>query len=115
VVPLDGFNELLQVSGASQSDYLERIADFQRYENDQGRPMIMLVTSRTAVADRARPVTGTVAVRLEPFRDSQIAQWLAVWNAANASGLAVRAGAALSSATGRGRLPIARQLVRRSH
>jgi hypothetical protein len=30
------------------------------------------VTSRTAVADRARPVAGTVAVRLEPFRDTDL-------------------------------------------
>jgi hypothetical protein len=90
VVLLDGFDELLQATGASQSDYLEKIADFQRREADQGRPVVALVTSRTAVADRARAVAGMVAVRLEPFRDNQIAQWLAVWNAANVSGLAAR-------------------------
>ncbi len=90
VVLLDGFDELLQATGASQSDYLEKIADFQRREADQGRPVIVLVTSRTAVADRARAVAGMVAVRLEPFRDNQIAQWLAVWNAANAPRLAAR-------------------------
>ncbi|MGB6163502.1 MAG: hypothetical protein WBF75_13220 [Pseudonocardiaceae bacterium] len=90
VVLLDGFDELLQATGASQSDYLEKIADFQRREADQGRPVVVLVTSRTAVADRARPASGMVAVRLEPFRDNQIAQWLAVWNAANASPLAAR-------------------------
>jgi hypothetical protein len=50
--------------------------------------VIVLVTSRTAVADRARPVAGTVAVRLEPFSDNQIARWLAVWNAANSPHLA---------------------------
>ena len=90
VVLLDGFDELLQATGASQSDYLEKVADFQRREADQGRPVIVLVTSRTAVADRARAVAGMVAVRLEPFRDNQIAQWLAVWNAANAPQLAAR-------------------------
>ncbi len=90
VVLLDGFDELLQATGASQSDYLEKIANFQRREADQGRPVVVLVTSRTAVADRARPVAAMVAVRLEPFRDNQIAQWLTVWNAANASGLAAR-------------------------
>ncbi|MGH3898235.1 MAG: NACHT domain-containing protein [Pseudonocardiaceae bacterium] len=90
VVLLDGFDELLQATGASQSDYLEKIADFQRREADQGRPVIVLVTSHTAVADRARPVAGMVAVRLEPFRDNQIAQWLTVWNTANAPHLAAR-------------------------
>ncbi|MGH3772201.1 MAG: NACHT domain-containing protein [Pseudonocardiaceae bacterium] len=90
VVLLDGFDELLQATGVSQSDYLEKIADFQRREADQGRPVVVLVTSRTAVADRARAAPGMVAVRLEPFRDDQIVRWLAVWNAANASGFAAR-------------------------
>ncbi len=90
VVLLDGFDELLQATGVSQSDYLKKIADFQLREADQGRPMVVLVTSRTAVADRARPVAGMVAVRLEPFRDTQIAHWLSVWNAANAPNLAAR-------------------------
>ncbi len=87
---MDGFDELLQVTGVSQSDYLEKIAGFQRREADQGRPIVVLVTSRTAVADRARSVAGMVAIRLEPFRDNQIAQWLAVWNAAHAPHLAAR-------------------------
>lgn len=90
VVLLDGFDELLQATGASQSDYFQKIADFQRREADQSRPVVVLVTSRTAVADRARPAPGMVAVRLEPLRDDQIAQWLTVWNAANSSGFAAR-------------------------
>ncbi|EWM12083.1 ATPase [Kutzneria sp. 744] len=83
VVLLDGFDELLQATGASQSDYLEKVALFQEREAAQGRPVAVLVTSRTAVADRARPVEGTVAVRLEPFQDQEVALWLDVWNSAN--------------------------------
>ncbi|HEX4814188.1 MAG TPA: ATP-binding protein [Nonomuraea sp.] len=90
VVLLDGFDELLQATGVSQTDYLHRVVDFQRREADQGRPVAVLVTSRTAVADRARLVDGMVAVRLEPFSDSQIAQWLEVWNEANAESFAAR-------------------------
>lgn len=90
LVLLDGFDELLQATGVSQSDYLEKIADFQRREADQGRPLVVLVTSRTAVADRARAAPGMVAVRLEPFRDNQIAQWLTAWNTVNAAGFAAR-------------------------
>jgi hypothetical protein len=56
MVMLDGFDELLQATGVSQSDYLEKVAEFQRREADQGRPVAALVTSRTAVADRARAV-----------------------------------------------------------
>jgi len=54
VVLLDGFDELLQATGVSQSDYLLKLARFQQREADQGRPVIVLVTSRTAVADRVR-------------------------------------------------------------
>ncbi|CAM5347390.1 hypothetical protein GCM10010329_41390 [Streptomyces spiroverticillatus] len=84
VLLFDGFDELLQATGVSQTDYLLRIAKFQQREADQGRPVYALVTSRTAVADRARCPEGTVAVRLEPFAEPHIRRWLTVWNAANA-------------------------------
>ena len=84
VVLLDGFDELLQATGVSQSDYLLRLARFQQREADQGRPVIAIVTSRTAVADRVRYPQGTLALRLEPFRDEQIETWLRTWNACNA-------------------------------
>jgi hypothetical protein len=90
VVMLDGFDELLQATGVSQTDYLMRIEGFQAREADQGRPVAVLVTSRTAVADRARPVDGMVVARLEPFRATQVGLWLGVWNKANTAGLASR-------------------------
>src|SRR5262249_34616033 len=82
--------ELLQATGASQSDYMEKVAEFQRREAGQGRPVVVVVTSRTAFADRARSVWGMVAIRLEPFRESQVRQWLQVWNDTNGAHLAVR-------------------------
>lgn len=86
VVLLDGFDEFLQATGVSQSDYLEQVARFQEREADQGRPVVVVVTSRTAVADRMRiPAGGAVAVRLEPFDDAQVGRWLDVWNGANAA------------------------------
>jgi hypothetical protein len=85
VVLLDGFDELLQATGVSQSDYLEKVVRFQERESDQGRPVAVIVTSRIAVADRAHvPHGGAVALRLEPFTDDQIRHWLGVWNEANA-------------------------------
>jgi hypothetical protein len=90
VIMLDGFDELLQATGASQSDYLEKVADFQRREADLGRPTAVLITSRTVVADRARGVADTVAVRLEPFGDAQVRDWVGIWNSRNAAALAAR-------------------------
>ncbi|MGC4895431.1 NACHT domain-containing protein [Micromonospora sp. DT31] len=84
VVLLDGFDELLQATGASQTDYLRRVAAFQRREADQGRPVAVVVTSRTSVADRAQPPPGTVAVRLEPFDETRVDAWVRTWNRVNA-------------------------------
>ncbi|MEU2700425.1 NACHT domain-containing protein [Micromonospora aurantiaca (nom. illeg.)] len=84
VVLLDGFDELLQATGVSQTDYLRRVAEFQRREADQGRPVVVVVTSRTSVADRAQPPAGTVAVRLEPFDAPRIDAWVGTWNRVNA-------------------------------
>ncbi|MFI2713065.1 NACHT domain-containing protein [Micromonospora sp. NPDC018662] len=84
VVLLDGFDELLQATGVSQTDYLRRVAAFQRREADQGRPVAVVVTSRTSVADRAQPPSGTVAVRLEPFDEPRVDAWVRTWNRVNA-------------------------------
>src|SRR5262249_37824397 len=99
VVLLDGFDELLQTTGVSQSDYLERVETFQRREADLGHPVAVLVTSRTAVADRARPARDMVTVRLEPFGTTQITRWCTVWNAANAEWLRSRNLLPLSTAS----------------
>ncbi|MGW6271731.1 NACHT domain-containing protein [Streptomyces sp. NPDC055060] len=85
VVLLDGFDELLQATGVSQSDYLQKVAAFQQREATHGRPLAVVVTSRTAVADRARLSPGGVAIRLEPFSDAQVTRWLELWNRTNAA------------------------------
>jgi hypothetical protein len=93
IVLLDGFDELLQATGVSQTDYLAKVATFQRREEVQGRPVAVVVTSRISVADRARAPEDMVAMRLEPFDADRVTAWLKTWNAANvghfaASGLA---------------------------
>jgi hypothetical protein len=99
VVILDGFDELLQATNIGQSDYLEQVVRFQEREADQGRPVAVIVTSRTAVADRARiPPAGAVAVRLEPFDERQVSRWLEIWNAANAAFFAGRGSSPLPAA-----------------
>jgi hypothetical protein len=54
---LDGFDKLVQATGAAQSDYLEKITLFQQREAVHGRLAAVIVTSRTAVADRVRVPT----------------------------------------------------------
>jgi hypothetical protein len=92
VILLDGFDELLQATEVSQSDYLETVARFQEREASQGRRAAFLITSRTAVADRARvPGGGVACIRLEPFSPDQVEIWLTRWNRDNSAYFANRA------------------------
>ncbi|AGM05930.1 NACHT domain-containing protein [Amycolatopsis keratiniphila] len=84
VLILDGFDELVQATGTSQSQYLEQVREFQWNSNVQGRSISVIVTSRTIVADRARVPRGTVALKLEPFNTAQITAWVDKWNIQNA-------------------------------
>ncbi|MFD5401745.1 NACHT domain-containing protein [Streptomyces griseorubiginosus] len=88
VILLDGFDELLQagaqkIGQGRQWSYLREVKEFQAREAQQGRPLIVIVTSRTVVADRADIPATSPVVRLEPFEETEIERWLAVWNAIN--------------------------------
>lgn len=90
VVIFDGFDELLQATGVAQNDFLLRVQEFQEREARLGRPLAVIVTSRTAVTDRARFPHGTTAIRLEPFNERQISAWLNIWDQLNRDSLAGR-------------------------
>ncbi|TDD31648.1 hypothetical protein E1287_25650 [Actinomadura sp. KC06] len=110
VILFDGFDELLQATGIGQSDYLEQVARFQEREADQGRPVAVIVTSRTAVADRARiPFSKLAVVKLECFDAAQVAAWLTVWSDHNADQLAARGLRPLSPAAALAQSELARQ------
>jgi hypothetical protein len=83
VVLLDGLDELLQASEHDRSRYLEDVMGFQEREAMQRRPVVAVVTSRTVVADRVRIPDGTTIVKLDPFNDDDIAEWLGRWKRAN--------------------------------
>ena len=83
VVLLDGFDEMLQATGVSQTDYLVKVRAFQQREFAQGRPVAAVVTSRIAVANRARIPDETVAVRIESFSPRQVTEWLDMWRDVN--------------------------------
>jgi hypothetical protein len=85
VVMLDGLDELMNATNAQESDYLHRVHEFQSREMELGRPVAVIVTSRTSVADRARRPDGSIVIELAPFNEPQIDRWLRVWNAENAA------------------------------
>ena len=88
VVVLDGLDELLQASNSDRSGYLQEVMEFQRLEAEQERPVIVVVTSRTVVADRVDIPRGTTVVKLDTFEESDIAEWLSRWREANAAAIA---------------------------
>ncbi|TMR98505.1 NACHT domain-containing protein [Nonomuraea basaltis] len=89
VILFDGFDELVQ-GGVNRYDYLAQLQEFQRREAGLGRPVAVIVTSRTVVADRIRFPEGLLALELQPFEDDQVRQWLDIWDQANRALLARR-------------------------
>ena len=77
VVILDGFDELLQATGVMHYDFLTDVQEFQKREQAVGRPLAVIVTSRIAVTDRALIPHGATVIKLEPFNEAQIKDWLA--------------------------------------
>lgn len=88
VVLLDGLDELLQAAEHGRSSFLDEVVEFQRTEAAQQRPVIVIVTSRTVVADRVSVPPDTTVIKLEEFNANQVEQWRLAWNSANESGIA---------------------------
>ncbi|MEV4840032.1 AAA family ATPase [Nonomuraea sp. NPDC049486] len=97
VVLLDGFDELVQAVGEGRHDYLEQIQEFQARQYRVGRPVAVVVTGRTVVADRVRFPDGLVVLQLRPFEEDQVRRWLDIWDQANRAVLARRDRAPLSA------------------
>lgn len=83
IVILDGLDELILATGVTQSAYLHEVARFQKEELAMGRPVAVIVTSRTLVVDRARIPEGCPLIKLAEFDDDQVEAWLSSWNNAN--------------------------------
>lgn len=105
VVLLDGLDELLQAGGQDRMDYLHNVAEFQRVEALVHRPVAVVVTSRTIVADRVSVPEHCPVVTISDFDDDQIADWIGRWNDVNAAGPA----RALPVEVARSQVQIARQ------
>jgi hypothetical protein len=111
VVLLDGLDELLQAAGVSRSDYLELVQEFQRTESELGGPTVVVVTSRTVVANRARIPQQTTVLKLEPFSDRQVGLWLDRWRMANTAIFDARGVASLSPEVALSQGELARQPI----
>lgn len=91
VVILDGLDEMLFQVHSGLTGYLRSVREYQRTELAMGRPVAVIVTSRTVVADRVDVPEGTSVVKLEGFDERQIRAWITVWNTVNAAGISTGA------------------------
>jgi hypothetical protein len=83
VVLLDGFDELVQATGVTQSAYLSKVEAFQKRARTLGTPTSVIITSRTVVADHAEIAPGTPMIKLREFDRDRIDRWLTAWNSAH--------------------------------
>jgi len=84
IIMLDGLDEISRATGLGLSDYFEQVAEFQRRETELGRPVALMVTSRTVAMARTRILRGVTAIYLDDFDESRAEEWLANWNSVNA-------------------------------
>lgn len=83
VIFLDGYDELLQVSGKVFANYLMQVWNFQQREKVAGRPLCMVVTSRITLIDKTEVPKGSTILRLEEFDQDKRCKWIDIWNTAN--------------------------------
>lgn len=80
----DGYDELLQASGKTYSDYLNKIAEFQLEHGTIYHIFVRcIVTSRSTLIDKASIPRNSQILRLCDFDDDRIKIWSKIWNQAN--------------------------------
>ena len=84
LIIFDGYDELLQASGKAYSDYLQRIAEFQKQQRDiYGIFVKCIVTSRITMIDKALISNNSPVILLSDFDEKRINQWCTIWNEKN--------------------------------
>lgn len=82
----DGYDELLQASGRTYADYVNKIAEFQRQQRvTSGIQIKCVLTSRTTLIDKASIPRNTTVIKLSDFNETRINQWVEIWNNTNHS------------------------------
>ena len=83
----DGYDEVMQATGATYRSLLGRMERFQRECAERRRPVRIVVTSRETLIDKADIPRGTLVMRLEEFDSEQQARWIQIWNNENHTAL----------------------------
>lgn len=77
----DGYDELLQASGRTHSDFIKKISEFQRNQRNVYNIFVRcIITSRTILIDKALIMDNTPIIKLCDFNEKRIELWRDIWN-----------------------------------
>lgn len=80
----DGYDELLQASGKTYSNYINKIAEFQAEQRSVYHVFVRcIITSRVTLIDKASIPRSSHILRLSDFDHYRIGAWCRIWNEAN--------------------------------
>lgn len=80
----DGYDELLQASGKTYSNYINKIAEFQAEQRSIYHVCVRcIITSRLTLIDKASIPGGCQVLRLCDFDSARVRAWCEIWNGAN--------------------------------
>lgn len=80
----DGYDELLQASGRTHSDFIKKISEFQKNQKNIYNIFVRcIVTSRTILIDKALIMENTPIIKLCDFNKKRIELWSNIWNENN--------------------------------
>lgn len=80
----DGYDELLQASGRTHSDFIKKIYEFQKNQRNIYNIFVRcIVTSRTILIDKALIMENTPIIKLCDFNEERIELWGDIWNEKN--------------------------------
>ncbi|MDE5932126.1 MAG: AAA family ATPase [Lachnospiraceae bacterium] len=84
LIIFDGYDELLQASGKTYSNYLQRIAEFQKEQKNIHDIFVKcIITSRITLIDKALIANNTPVIMLSDFDTAEIEKWSQIWNDTN--------------------------------
>lgn len=84
LIIFDGYDELLQASGRTYSNYLQKIAEFQREARNFHHLFVKcIITSRITLIDKAIITNNTPVIMLSDFESPEIGNWIRIWNGHN--------------------------------
>lgn len=84
LIIFDGYDELLQASGRTHADYINKIAEFQKEQKAiNGILVKCIITSRIILISKALIPENSSVIKLDDFDDKRVQLWIDIWNTKN--------------------------------